>query len=80
MKILGIILNIASLILIAYLAITKGAPKGEELVLIGTLVAANIVSLILIVKITADSTFLGLYMQRKRLEELQKIDQIKAKK
>lgn len=78
MKGLSILFNIASLACLAYLMIDKGMPRNEEWPIIIAFAGANITSLIVILT-TKDGSFLGLWLQRKKLEEQKKIDELKAK-
>lgn len=78
MKGLSILFNIASLACIAYLMIDKGMPRNDEWGIIIAFAGANITSLIVIMT-AKDSSFLGLWLQRKKLEEQKKIDQLNAK-
>jgi hypothetical protein len=78
MKGLSILFNIASLACLAYLMIDKGMPRNDEWGIIIAFAGANITSLIVILT-AKDNSFLGLWLQRKKLEEQKKIDELKAK-
>ncbi|KOP56560.1 MULTISPECIES: hypothetical protein [Pseudomonas syringae group] len=78
MKGLSILFNIASLACLAYLIIHKGMPRNDEWGIIIAFAGANITSLIVILT-AKDSSYIGLWLQRKKLEEQKKIDQLKAK-
>lgn len=78
MKGLSILFNIASLACLAYLMIDKGMPRNDEWPIIIAFAGANITSLIVILT-AKDNSFLGLWLQRKKLEEQKKIDELKAK-
>lgn len=78
MKALSILFNIASLGTLAWLMFSKGMPRNDEWGIIIVFAGASITSLIVILT-THDSSFLGLWLQRKKLEEQQKIDQLKTK-
>ncbi len=78
MKALAILFNIASLATVAWLMFSKGMPRNDEWGIIIAFAGANITSLIVILT-TQDSSFLGLWLQRKKLEEQQKIDRLKSK-
>jgi len=58
--------------------IAKGMPRNDEWGIIIAFAGANITSLIVILT-AKDSSFLGLWLQRKKLEEQKKIDQLNAK-
>lgn len=79
MKTIAILFNIASLLTIGYLLVQKGLPRSDEWGMIIAFVGANITSLIFIFTVK-DSSFLGLWLQRKKLEEQQKIDRLKMNK
>ena len=79
MKALAILFNIASLGTLAWLMFSKGMPRNDEWGIIIAFAGANITSLIVI--LTAhDSSFLGLWLQRKKLEEQQKINKLNSQK
>lgn len=78
MKTISILFNIASLLTLAYLMIDKGMPRNDEWGIIIAFAGASISSLIYIFTHTAKSTsYLGLWLQRKKLEEQKKIDLLK---
>ncbi|MBK3462613.1 hypothetical protein [Pseudomonas haemolytica] len=79
MKGLSILFNIASLACLAYLMIDKGMPRNDEWGIIIAFAGANITSLIVILT-AKDSSFLGLWLQRKKLEEQQKINKLNSQK
>jgi len=79
MKGLSILFNIASLACLAYLIIVKGMPRNDEWGIIIAFSGANITSLIFILTVK-DSSFLGLWLQRKKLEEQQKINKLNSQK
>ncbi|SCX06345.1 hypothetical protein SAMN03159437_00700 [Pseudomonas sp. NFACC25] len=78
MKIISILFNIASLLSLGYLMIDKGMPRNDEWGIIIAFAGAGISSLIYIFTHTGNSTsYLGLWLQRKKLEEQKKIDLLK---
>jgi hypothetical protein len=79
MKTIAILFNIASLLTIGYLLVQKGFPRPDEWGMIIAFAGANITSLVFIFTVK-DSSFLGLWLQRKKLEEQQKIDRLKMNK
>lgn len=78
MKIITILLNIASVCLMTYLFIQKGMPRNDELLIVIVIMAANLMSLFTILSFK-DNSLLGLYIQRKKLEEQQKIEIMSSK-
>ena len=78
MKIITILLNIASVCLMTYLFIQKGMPRNDELLIVIVIMAANLMSLITILSFK-DNSLLGLFIQRKKLEEQQKIEIMSSK-
>ncbi|CEL31163.1 MULTISPECIES: hypothetical protein [Pseudomonas] len=79
MKALAILFNIASLGTLAWLMFSKGMPRNDEWGIIIVFAGASITSLIVILT-THDSSFLGLWLQRKKLEEQQKINKLNSQK
>lgn len=78
MKIISTLFNIASLLTLGYLMIDKGMPRNDEWGIIIAFAGASISSLIYIFTHTGSSTsYLGLWLQRKKLEEQKKIDLLK---
>ncbi|NMZ78966.1 hypothetical protein [Pseudomonas mandelii] len=78
MKTISILFNIASLLILGYLIIDEGIPRGTNLGIFITFAGASISSLIYIFSHTGNSTsYLGLWLQRKKLEEQKKIDLLK---
>lgn len=81
MRFLAAFFNISLLLFVVYLLVTKGVPKGEEVLLLVLLFAAPIASLFAMFSGRArdgDGLF-SLYLQRKRLEELQRIERLRSK-
>jgi hypothetical protein len=79
MKGLSILFNIASLASLAYLIFKKGMPANDEWGIVIAFAGANITSLLVILT-AKDSSFIGLWMQRKKLEEQQKINKLNSQK
>lgn len=81
MKQLAIIFNIASLATVIFLLATKGVPNDDEYWIIIILAGGSIFALlhIFINGSGNNSSFIGLWIQRKKLEEQQKIDRLKTK-
>ncbi|MEO8641958.1 hypothetical protein [Pseudomonas sp.] len=79
MKTISILFNIVSLLTIGYLFAKKGLPNSDEWGIIIAFAGTNITSLIFIITVK-DSSFFGLWLQRKKLEEQQKIDHLKMNK
>ncbi|PKA71378.1 hypothetical protein ATI02_4356 [Pseudomonas baetica] len=79
MKLLSILFNIASLGCLAYLMIEKGMPRNDEFPIVIIFAGAAILSLIVIIT-AKDSSYIGLWLQRKKLEEQNKIDQLNKTK
>lgn len=78
MKTISILFNIASLLTLGYLMVDKGMPRNDEWGIIIAFGGANVSSLIYIFTHTGNSTsYLGLWLQRKKLEEQKKIDLLK---
>ncbi|MEX5685423.1 hypothetical protein [Pseudomonas silesiensis] len=83
MRLLAILFNIASLATIAYLIISQGIPGSDEILMVIAFAGAATFSLLYIFvvqKNSGNSSFIGLWLQRKKLEEQQKIDRIKMNK
>ena len=57
----------------------NGMPNNDEIFLVLILVSANVTALITILKFK-DNTLLGLYIQRKMLEEQKKIEILNTNK
>jgi len=79
MKIITVLLNIISLCFIGYMLNKNGMPNNDEIFLVLILVSANVTALITILKFK-DNTLLGLYIQRKMLEEQKKIEILNTNK
>jgi hypothetical protein len=80
MKIIATLFNIAALLTIGYLVIDKGMPRNDEWGIIIAFAGASISTLIYIfTQKSTESSFLGLWLQRKKLEEQKKIDQLRTK-
>lgn len=81
MKSIAVILNIMSLGCIIWLFIDNGPPKSDEMFIIIAFAGANITSLIAILRnqLFSDTSFIGLWLKRKKLEEQQKIDNLSKK-
>lgn len=78
MKTISILFNIASLLTLGYLMVDKGMPRNDEWGIIIAFAGASASSLIYIFTHTDNSTsYLGLWLQRKKLEEQKKIDLLK---
>ncbi|WP_460929488.1 hypothetical protein [Pseudomonas sp. MC6] len=78
MKTISILFNIASLLTLGYLMVDKGMPRNDEWGIIIAFAGASVSSLIYIFTHTGNSTsYLGLWLQRKKLEEQKKIDLLK---
>ncbi|WP_456020858.1 hypothetical protein [Pseudomonas protegens] len=78
MKTISILFNIASLLTLGYLMVDKGMPRNDEWGIIIAFAGASVSSLIYIFTHTGGSTsYLGLLLQRKKLEEQKKIDLLK---
>ena len=78
MKIIATLFNITSLLSLGYLMIDKGMPRNDEWGIIIAFAGASVSSLIYIFTHTGNSTsYLGLWLQRKKLEEQKKIDLLK---
>lgn len=58
-----------------YLLVTNGPPHGGDALIIVILFAAPIFSIVALVRLGADS-WLGLYFQRRALEERKKIERL----
>lgn len=82
MKGIAVILNTISLGFIVWLLYDNGMPKNEEGWFILILIGANVTSLIAILKsqFFSDNSFIGLWLQRKKLEEQQKINKLNSQK
>ena len=82
MRIAATILNIGLIALLSFLLLTKGAPRGGEVFTVVVAFAAPITSLIALwlwrSKRDARS-WASLFFERKRLEEQQRIDQLRSK-
>ena len=78
MKTISILFNIASLLILGYLVIDEGVPRGNNLGIFIAFAGASISSLIYIFTHAGNSnSYLGLWLQRKKLEEQKKIDLLK---
>jgi hypothetical protein len=78
MKAIATLFNITALLTLGYLMVDKGMPRNDEWGIIIAFAGASISSLIYIFTHTGNSTsYLGLWLQRKKLEERKKIDQLK---
>lgn len=78
MKTISILFNIASLLTLGYLMVDKGMPRNDEWGIIIAFAGASVSSLIYIFTHTGNNTsYLGLWLQRKKLEEQKKIDLLK---
>lgn len=77
-------LNVLQIVLMSYLAIEK-SPRAEDMWIFGLLIAVPCITLPLLFnfKYNTDkrpTSWLGLYLHRKRLEEQQKIERLSASK
>jgi hypothetical protein len=78
MKTISILFNIASLLTLVYLMVDKGMPRNDEWGIIIAFAGASVSSLIYMFTHTGNSTsYFGLWLQRKKLEEQKKIDLLK---
>ena len=76
----AVILNIVLLCLLVYLLVTKGKPSEDEILLVVMLFSGPAVSIVALYR-KAHSNKMGLFslfLERKRLEEQQRIEQLKA--
>lgn len=73
MKIIATLFNITSLLTLGYLIINKGMPRNDEWGIIIAFAGASVTSLLYIFTHTGGSaSYLGLWLQRKKLEEQKK--------
>jgi hypothetical protein len=81
MRIIAAILNIALILFVLYILMTRGAPEGNDVPFAVLLFAAPIVNLIAILtgRVSEGNGLFSLYLQRKRLEELQRIEKLRSK-
>ncbi|UYP31797.1 hypothetical protein OEG79_06790 [Pseudomonas sp. Z8(2022)] len=79
MRKLAILLNIALMGMIGYLIYDKGMPGKHEIFLFILLISTPIVSFLalLLSKKESEPGLISLYLQRKKLEEAQRISAIK---
>lgn len=77
---IAVILNIALLCLLVYLLATKGKPSEDEILLVVLLFSAPAVSIVALYRNVHSNTMglFSLFLERKRLEEQQRIEQLKA--
>ena len=81
MRTLATLLNICLLLLLSFMLFDKGAPSGDELLPVLLAFAAPIASLIAIYQGRGkySTGLLSLYLERKRLEEQQRIDKLRSR-
>jgi hypothetical protein len=82
MKVLAIILNLTQLAIIIYIVSKDGLPHGDgDAGMMLIFVGASVFALLHIFMNGSgkNSSFIGLWIQRKKLEEQQKIDRLKVK-
>lgn len=80
MRIVATLLNICLLILLTYLLIDEGAPGTGELPVVLLAFTAPLVSLIALYQNQqrTKAGLLALFLERKQLEEQQRIDQLRS--
>lgn len=75
MRIAAIVLNFILIGIVAVMFATKGAPKGDDWMLVIPMIAAPVCSIIALL-VSTDDGWMSLYFKRKALEEKKKIEAI----
>jgi len=80
MRLLASLLNIALMLFLVYSLLENGAPSADEMWVVSLAFGAPIASLIaLYLRLEVNDTSLfSLYFERKRLEEMQRIEKLRS--